>query len=296
MKGNRCCALIITYHPPANVIAEIEAIRHQCDAVLVIDNGSNAAEVKPLERLSEQCSNVELICNGTNVGLASALNQGCGIARERGFEWILFLDQDTEPFPNMVESLLDAWRSHPQPERVGVIGSNHYDELGQVMNPRIGSAKYEVVPCVITSGAISPLRVFAQVGPFRDDFFIDYIDIEFGYRLESRGMESLLCLEPTMRHMWGTPHRFRLFGRDVMVTNHSPFRRYFIARNGSYVLTRYWLRSPLRLTISIVRYFLNVTLILIMENERWKKAKAMFVGFWHGLFGRMGPCPAYIMK
>src|SRR5204863_7838615 len=131
-----CCALIVTFHPPPDVHREIETIRRQCGRVFVIDNGSAAEELVLLESFAREANDVELVRNAENIGLASALNQGCQLAAERGVEWILFLDQDTQPLPNMVADLLAAWRSHPQPHRVGVIGSNHYDDRGQLTHPR----------------------------------------------------------------------------------------------------------------------------------------------------------------
>jgi len=291
-----CCALVVTYHPPAAVLETVSAMVRQCEHVLVIDNGSDAAELVGLDGLAAESPAVELVKNATNIGLASALNQGVQLARMRGHVWILFLDQDTVPLPNMVADLRAALAAHPRPERVGVIGSNHYDELGRLAHQRLPGRLYEIVPFVITSGSMSPLHAFHKTGPFRDDFFIDYVDIEFGYRLESLGMESLLCLEPTMRHIWGTPDRVRILGKELMITNHSPLRRYFIVRNGIYVTTRYWRRFPVRCVAYFFFVFANAAIVVIMEEQKWQKAKAMFVGFWHGLFGRLGPIPAYLLK
>jgi rhamnosyltransferase len=286
-----CCALIVTYHPPASVLAEIATIRAQCARVIVIDNASDPAELGGLERLAAEAPDVELIRNATNVGLAAALNQGCRLAREQGFEWILLLDQDTDAFATMVEALHAAVLAHPHPERVGVVGSNHYDELGRLAHKPHANEPYRVVPFVITSGSLLRLAVLDEVGPFRDDMFIDYVDIEFGFRLEKHGRESLLCMTPTMRHIWGNPRRVRILGREIMVTNHSAFRRYFIVRNGIYVMTRYWPTFPLRCTWGIATVFINASIVIATEPQRWRKAKAMFVGFWHGLFGRLGPIP-----
>jgi rhamnosyltransferase len=284
-----CCALIVTFHPPPDVRREIETIRPQCGRVIVIDNGSAAEELVLLEAVAKEANNVELVCNAENIGLASALNQGCRLAVERGFEWILFLDQDTQPLPNMVADLLTAWRCHPEPQRVGVIGSNHYDDRDQLTHRREANRLYSVAWFVITSGSMAPLRIFHDVGAFRDDLFIDAIDIEFGYRLKAHGFVSLLCLEPTMKHVWGSPQRIKVFGVQAPVTNHPPFRRYFIARNRIYVITRYWRRFPRRCAIDLARLCADSILLLLFENQKWQKAKALWTGFWHGLVGKLGP-------
>lgn len=290
-----CCAVIVTYHPTASAAATINAIEPQCGHVIVIDNGSYASELVKIREIAESETNVELICNTENIGLASALNQGCRLAAERGFKTILFLDQDTVPLHNMVADLLAAWRSQPHPDKVGVVGSNHYDDQGNLGHPIIEGQSAVTVQFVITSGSLSPIAIFDKVGPFRDDFFIDCVDTEFGYRLELRGFKSILCLKPTMRHMWGDPSRFKLlFCIEVGVSNHSPFRRYFIMRNNVYMRTRYFLRFPARSALGLFRVSLDTTLILLKENRKWEKTKAMFVGFFHGLCGRLGRIPTYL--
>jgi rhamnosyltransferase len=290
-----CCAVVVTYHPPASAAATINAITPQCGHVIVIDNGSNASELENIREIAESDTNVELICNAENIGLASALNQGWRLAAERGFQTVLFLDQDTVPLHNMVADLLAAWRSQPQPDRIGVVGSNHYDDQGNLGHPTIVGQSAVAVPFVITSGSLSPIAIFDKVGPFRDDFFIDCVDTEFGYRLELRGFKSILCLEPTMRHMWGDPFRYKLlFCIETYVSNHSPFRRYFIMRNNIYLLTRYFVQFPARSALGLFRVSLDTILLLLKENRKWEKARAMFVGFFHGLCGRLGRIPEHL--
>lgn len=291
MTGVDGCALIVTYHPPVALAEEVAKIRSQCARVFLIDNGSPAADVANLKQTAAAYPNVELIANPTNVGLAAALNQGCRLASERGFAWILFLDQDTDPLPNMVDDLLAAWRTAAETKRVGVVGSNRYDELGRLAHPATGDSNAFAAPFVITSGSLSPLSIFDAVGPFRDDFFIDVIDIEFGYRLEAAGFQSLMCRTPTMRHVWGHPKRVTILGIEIMLTNHSPFRRYFIVRNRVYLETRWWPKFPGRCTLSFLRIFVNIAVVLALEDNRWAKAKAMALGFVHGLIGRLGSFP-----
>ncbi len=82
--------------------------------IIVIDNASTDATSVFLKSCDLQ--NLTVISNTENVGFTKACNQGARMARG---EFVLFLNNDTEPQPGWLKALLDLMRSD---DRIGIAG------------------------------------------------------------------------------------------------------------------------------------------------------------------------------
>jgi GT2 family glycosyltransferase/tetratricopeptide (TPR) repeat protein/MoaA/NifB/PqqE/SkfB family radical SAM enzyme/glycosyltransferase involved in cell wall biosynthesis/2-polyprenyl-3-methyl-5-hydroxy-6-metoxy-1,4-benzoquinol methylase len=82
--------------------------------VIIVDNASTDGTKELLEGLG---GDVRIITNETNLGFTKACNQGARIASG---EYVLFLNNDTEPQPEWLEGMLDVAASDPN---AGVVGS-----------------------------------------------------------------------------------------------------------------------------------------------------------------------------
>ncbi|MBL8213549.1 MAG: glycosyltransferase [Bryobacterales bacterium] len=261
-------AVIVTYHPPATLPTLVNAIRSQVGRVLVIDNAPRSCELR----------DVDVISNPSNLGQAAALNQGCEWAQRNGFPWVLFLDQDTVVLPDLISGLAAGW----QPG-VALIGAGR-------QGVHKGSGTRDV-PFVITSGSLLWLNAFAAVGPFRSDFFIDWVDHEYCWRLKTKGWRVLLSLRPGVVHQWGNPERVHLLGIPIWIENYPPLRRYYIVRNWVYVCTRYAARLPGYSLLFLGALVKQMTKVIVCEPRRREKARAAWLGLCDGLRGRLGPAP-----
>jgi rhamnosyltransferase len=151
------------------------------------------------------------------------------------------------------------------------------------------STAWEEVESVITSGSLISLAVHASLGPFREDFFIDYVDSEYCFRARARGYRVLKTTKPLMAHRIGAPTRHSALGKPKWTTNHPPDRRYYIARNDTVMLREYggyafgsWAWK------SLVRRLRTCKLILYYEHSKARKIAAVSAGWWDGVRGRMG--------
>ena len=63
MKAQFVCAVIVTYHPSAQMPAHIPNVLAQVQGLVVVDNGSNPVELNPL-RVASQTLGFQLIENG----------------------------------------------------------------------------------------------------------------------------------------------------------------------------------------------------------------------------------------
>ena len=86
---------------------------------------------------------------------------------------------------------------------------------------------------LIASGSLIPRKSFEIVGGMNEEFFIDYIDIEWGFRAQSKGYKLFACPPAKMAHQVGD-RRIKIMGREISV--HSPLRRYYLARNSVFMI------------------------------------------------------------
>ena len=275
---------MVAYHPDADLPRRASRVLEQAGALVIVDNGSGGGTHAMLRRMAAD-SRVSLALNPANLGIASALNLGVERARELGFAWVLLLDQDSDLRDDMLCSLIEVRAAYPEPARVAVIGAGYGAETRPAP-----TAAWEEVESVITSGSLIPLGTHAAVGPFREDFFIDYVDSEYCFRARARGYRVLRTTRPLMSHTIGAPTRHDVFGISKWTTNHSPDRRYYSARNDTVMLREYggyafgsWALK------SLGRRLRTCKRIVLYERSKVRKIAALSAGWWDGVRGRMGP-------
>jgi rhamnosyltransferase len=285
-SGRQVCAVLVSYHPDAELPRRVGRVLEQVGALVIVDNGSGDAARAMLEDIAAD-PRVSLVLNPANLGVASGLNLGVEQASAAAFEWVLLLDQDSDLHDGMLRSLIEVHAAYPEPSRVAVIGAGFGEEPRPAHKPW---APWEEVESVITSGSLIPLAVHATVGPFRDEFFIDYVDSEYCFRARAKGYRVIRTTDPLMSHTIGAPTRHTMLGVSKWTTNHSPDRRYYIARNDTVMLREYggyrfgsWAWKSLR------RRLRTCKRIVLYESSKARKIAAVAAGWWDGVRGRMGP-------
>jgi rhamnosyltransferase len=183
-------------------------------------------------------TDLRLIASPTNFGLGRGLNAVMEAASEEGFTDVLLLDQDSEPTAEILSELTGhAQRLERAGEKIALLAPRlvppeegfykpiHYDLRGK---PRAdGLAAVDFAP---TSGSLVNVAAFRDVGPFREDFFIAGIDVEWGFRAWSRGWASNLVMDLAMTHRWGEAVTEGQLGKPQILRQAS-VRNYYYARN-----------------------------------------------------------------
>ena len=274
-------ALVTTYYPDAGTANRVVSLARILDAVLVLDNTGEDGSGSSLEQtLKASC--VEFIRQPTNVGVAAALNKAADWARAKGWSWLLTMDQDSEPLPGLIESAGRAWRASPSNQMIGAIGTA---AISETINSQ---AEFVPTTSVITSGTLINLEAWKKVGGFRDDFFIDAVDEEFCLRLQRNGYKVIQATQPGISHVIGRPSNHRLFARTVYTSNHSPARRYYMARNRIRLAFEYFSEQPRWISQYLFYSLKDFCRMLLFEKQRLKKFVATLLGIVDGLRGKMG--------
>ncbi len=287
------CTVIITFHPQPRFFDALHALRRIARRTIVVDNGSGAEALARLQELAAQGA-IDLIANHGNLGVAAALNQGTRRAQAHGAAWALLLDQDSEVSPRILEGMAAALSDYAEPSRVAVIGANY----GMPQEPhgryQMGDSinRFSVQTVLITSGSLISLPAFDKIGPFDNELFIDHVDHEYCLRARRLGFAMIATREVLLRHSIGKESFHPVLGRTPIASNHSPQRRYYMARN-SVIIARRYLRSEPRWVAAMLRRALRDTMMMLLfERDRGEKLKWWLLGLWDGVRGKLGPIPS----
>ena len=277
--------VIVTFHPDPQLPERLRALVGQVGAILIVDNGSSEEELAPLERMLAS-GDATLLRNETNLGLATAFNHGARWAAEREYRWFLLLDQDSVPGPAIVAEAARVFAALPTPVPA-VIGASWTDH-------RCDDDPGRVARAVISSGALHDIDAWTAIGPFRDDFFIDYIDIEYCLRARRHGYAVLRACAPTMEHAIGQPREVKTRLRSFTPSHHSPARRYTMTRNRLRVWRAYWRGEAGYVARDMSAAARETVKIVLFESRRRAKLQAMLRGIADAVRGRSGPAPRSI--
>ena len=286
-------AVIVSYYPAAELTDNVTALLDQVDEVVIVDNGSGAAGKELLERLGGY-PRLSIIYNGDNLGVAAALNIGVRFAKAAGHQWMATFDQDSKVTPGMIKTMLQAYDTYPQKEKVASLSPRYQNQsTGQIMPirskfPRDDESSYAQVLVVMTSGNLIKTSVFDAVGYFNESLFIDHVDSEFCLRCASRGYKVLEVKDAILLHCNGAPTQHRFLRKLRSTSNHGILRRYYIARNGIYVYKKFAFTYPGWVAQDAYRFLKVMIMLMMFETDKRQKLVAVVRGVVHGLSGRMG--------
>ena len=298
---NNCASVIVTYFPDTDSIDSIGRIAELCKKVIIIDNTpGNKPIVFPPK------NNITVVKSGSNEGLASALNQGMESANKEGWEDVFLFDQDSRPTNHFFTKML-AFKSDVDrfSDDSAFYVPNFYDRnchtfarfplltrftVNHATCEDIRSIKGSQALISITSGMLITCSRYRQIGPFRDDYFIDFIDNEYCLRASIKGLKVAVNCNALIDHAIGKRSAHRFCGVAVKPNWHPPIRRYYIARNGVRTAIDFSGRFPSYIPLITARMIHEILSLLLYENKKIKKVKALVWGFYHGVIGKMGKC------
>jgi rhamnosyltransferase len=260
---------IVAYYP--NLDQLIHNIRSYCLAnsvLIVFDNTDDHAKASVQRlKLELEFPNVLYLGEGRNTGIGHALNRIFEISKSKGLTACLTMDQDSS-FENFNEYIEFA-----------EMNKEHFSYL---------SPAYSKDPSDIdryfTSGSLVTIDSWEAVGGFNAQLFIDEVDGDFVYRLQHDGFKLLKFQGSLLTHQLGESKCIPVFSRKICSANHSPIRKYYIARNRTYFFIR---RKQMR-WIYLKDSALKLLQFIVVEENRSIKMKMIIRGVIDGLKGNLG--------
>ncbi len=243
-------------------------------------------------------SRIKVLNFGDNLGIARAQTLGMTWAYEDGAEFVLQMDQDSLPDPDMVKLLYESYLALLCANyNVGLIGPRAYDRYTKKLQGNKSKVapfqKGKIVPgfegidfvdSIISSGSLIPKKSFQAIGGMLNELFIDHVDLEYCWRLRGNGYLIVRNNKAMLSHKSGEGRASFLIIFDVAVS--APVRHYYWFRNVLYLFTRsyvptYWkVRSVLKIIFRMLFYPLFL-------NDGFGRLKFMLLGIKDGFRKKM---------
>ena len=296
-KGLHSDIGIVAYDPNPEILVDL--VKHasaEARKVWVFQNSKLSPELKV--RLRAACiSEIEFLNDGTNVGLGIAYNTMATAALLNKADALLLFDQDSSPPTGMLTRLgadmQELIRQGKKPALVGPLPVSvddnmfkpprRYNLAGGIVNGTLLPAEF-----AISSGSLVNLHAFAKLGVFREDFFIDAIDIEWCFRAWHKGYSCWMDKHAVMPHRLGQGI-IRIPVVGMLLARQNPARLYTYVRNQVAMIREDV--APLRWKVKLLPYLAlqGLVYLLAYRGERMRVMKAFCWGFSDGLANRMGP-------
>ena len=198
---------VVLFRPaPEQVERVLARFRGGVPALLAFDNGG----IPDAARAAMRDAGVRLLGEGANLGIAAGLNALAAAAAGEGCRYLLLLDQDADMSLDTLRTLRAAMgRLARGPEPAAVVGpapAPTTDRKAPRYPARPGIAPFgSLVPVefLATSGSLLDLSAFARVGPFREDYFIDAVELEWCFRAWARGLTCWMETGAAIAHSVG---------------------------------------------------------------------------------------------
>jgi rhamnosyltransferase len=303
-KNTKIFAVIVTYHPGTDqLIHLIRALSNQIDRAIIVDNTPKADRgASMVEILSQQCDHPSFIISylglDDNLGIGYAQNIGIEQSIAEGANYVLLLDQDSVPSPNLAPHLMECLLSSRKTLSKIIAASPRYRDprtgfsslflVSRFRIPYRYQPNQQVVPeniivasFLISSGTLIDLKKLQELRGMRSDYFIDHVDTEWCLRAQSQGYKLIGVHDALMEHSLGEkPRKFWFFGMRN-VSEHTPLRDYYMFRNTLLMLGD--VKMPFTwkvfLLFRLVEFFV---FFLALSKERILRFRMMVLGLSHG--------------
>ena len=201
-----------------------------------------------------------------------------------GADWLLTMDQDSRFKENSLDLMID-WIKNNDTNRIGILAP-YYIVNNEIVND-LGSQLYDVIS-VITSGNLLNLLIFKKVGEFNEKYFIDYVDHEYCLRIKKNKFHIKIFKNSILFHKLGDIKKREILGINFIFTNHNYIRRYYVTRNRLNLASKYIFIFPLFIIKDLKCAFVEYIKILLFEDDKIRKQKAIILGIIHFLTGKSG--------
>ena len=267
MAEKKACiiALIVTFNPDERFFLSLEAVHMVVNQVVIVDNHSSDRSFISLIKNNFNEKSLRILELSRNLGIAGALNYGVDYIKNNfKVDYILTLDQDTILLEKKLKDIIEE--ANGKFHRIGIIA------LGA--NKTKKTINYREIKYVITSGNLVRVEVFSNL-KFREEFFMDQVDLDFDYEVRKRGYKIVLADGYLIDHRLGIK-----LGR---LAYEPQFRIYYIIRNSTVLLMER--KIPITSYMSQIAYW---TLSSILHDGIVRYSRTLITSVIDGLSKKLG--------
>ena len=241
----RLAAIYTTYHPDSNFRKRIENVIKNSSATIVVDNTPGGHSFS-----AEEMSGVTLLQDGVNRGLGAALNAGIKEARAKNCNAVVLFDQDSSPSAEFTTALLQGLVFAGS---LVIIGPKLIDDKLKNTSANVyqlnNVSQFKEVTCIATSGMCFRIDNVARDELFTEDFFLDFVDFDWCWRMRSKGWKVFQLNSLEMDHRLGLAQR-KFLGLTYHIP--APYRHYFQFRDALKLIGIYYVPIYSRFRLSAI--------------------------------------------
>jgi hypothetical protein len=212
-------AVTVTYNSAQVMDGFMASMLCQTHSNFVLYVVDNASSDPTLERLAEyKDSRISVMRNQKNVGIAEANNQGTEAALYAGCEAVLFVNNDTEFEPFLLEKLaagMNEYAADMIAPKILFYGQQVIWSAGGGFSPLKGYAGYHYGLGQVDRGQFDATRrvdhapaccllvrkdVFAKIGFMDSRYFVYHDDTDFCYRAKRAGLKLIYLPSARLLH------------------------------------------------------------------------------------------------
>ena len=160
-------------------------------------------------------------------------------------------------------------------EKLGILSTLQRTELNKDNEEK--GISYPLV--VMTSGNLINLKVYKEIGGYKDWLFIDAVDFDYCLNVRKHKYEIVQMSTAELIHHLGKVEKHVLLGKTMFATNHSVNRRYYITRNRHYLYDLYHKDFPEYCKLEVGRTKKELIKIILFEDNKIAKIKAIHKGY-----------------
>jgi rhamnosyltransferase len=298
LKPADVIAVVVTYNPDWALLREqTRRLLPQVRCVIWVDNASQQSPAPLAAELG-----VGFVALPRNQGIAYAHNHGVQLALAQGASYVLLMDHDSLPEPDMVNQLGVVMLQQPD---AAAVGPKYVDPRSEtpcfpfvwieglkLQRLRRQDAEASVkVDHLIASGCLIRAEAWRSVGAMSEPLFIDFVDVEWCLRARAQGWHLYGVWNAGMLHTIGHDTA-QHWGRNFRI--HSPLRHYYHIRNGVYLYRQSWIPWNWRV-VSGWRMMLKIGFYLLLGQNRWAYARSTWQGLRDG-WDLQAPVPMHFQE
>ena len=165
-----------------NIFRALEIV----DYAIIVDNGSEKPIVDELKKYSVSSEKIFLIENSENLGISRAYNKAVEFSKTLDIHWLFFFDSDANYSNSYFTEMMVCWMENSiKGLKVGIVSPIVGDDSGLLgIQWKTGSS---LVSSVITSGIMTNVEVYEEVGGYDEDYFLELADFAFSKRMIEHG-------------------------------------------------------------------------------------------------------------
>lgn len=286
-------AFIITKDRPYELIETIKLLLSQSFPpfyILVVDNGNQTESKDRIDVLND--TRVSHHSIGYNAGPAGGAYWGMKLLFEKGYDWVLWVDDDDPPrFDNLIEDLFDIVHHNDNKYlgMIGAVGERFNRNRGKIVRLKDEQLKGFLEVDTI-SGNMFPLvskRIFENKILPNKKLFFGFEELDFGLSLKRAGFIILTSGTLHLKHRIEAGRLNFVSNKNHKKLYSSLWREYYSARNLVFIL--FHQEKSLIGTLNFICRNILKSFVVFRHGFAYGTKASFFIlmGLFDGIFNRM---------